>query len=103
MRHPNRRDDGPDDAVHARRRLATNAVAPDPPPRAADTDLVFDFTGLDRPDLAALSMVLTARLQAGPDHRVWVRALPASTWRVLRVLGLDHLFRLYPGPSDQMN
>ncbi len=103
MRHPNRRDDPPDAGVHPRRRLATDALGSDAPRAAMDTDLVYDFTGLDRPDVADLSLVITARLQAGPDHRVWVRALPASTWRVLRVLGLGHLFRLYPGPPDRMN
>ncbi len=61
-----------------------------------DPDLVFDFTGLQNPDLCGLSLVLTARLQASDGDRVWVRALPTHTWRVLRSLGLDHLFRAYP-------
>lgn len=68
-----------------------------------DGDLVFDFTGLHRPDLCDLSLILTARLSASPEDRVWVRALPRQTWHVLHVLGLDHLFRAYPGPSDSLN
>lgn len=68
-----------------------------------DGDLVFDFTGLHRPDLCDLSLVLTARLAAAPEDRVWVRALPPQTWRVLHALGLDHLFRAYPGPADSVN
>ena len=68
-----------------------------------ETDLVFDFSGLHRTDLPAMALILTARLLAGPDHRVWARSLPYTTWKVLRALGLDHLFRLYPGPGDQLD
>lgn len=68
-----------------------------------DEDLVFDFTGLHRPGLCDLSLILTARLTAEPGDRVWVRALPADTWRVLQALGLDHLFAAYPGPDESPN
>lgn len=70
--------------------------------QADEPDLVFDFTGLGNPSLWDLSLVLTARLQAGGSDRVWVRALPAGTRRVLRGLGLDHLFRHYPS-EDVLN
>ncbi len=70
---------------------------------AKETDLVFDFTNVHSPDFADLSLILTARLQARPQDRVWVRALPPHTWRILRALGLDHLFRDYPGPNAEPN
>ena len=65
--------------------------------------MVFDFTDLNRPEFRDLSLILTARLQAEPGDRVWVRALPISTWRVLHALGLQHLFRPYPGPAEEPN
>ena len=65
--------------------------------------VVFDFTGLERPDVCDLALILTARLNADPEESVWVRALPWQTARILEVLRLDHLFRLYPEPSDEMN
>lgn len=60
------------------------------------TDVVFDFTGLRRPDVRDLGLILTARLQSAPGDRVWVRALPYQTWSLLHALGVDHLFRVYP-------
>jgi anti-anti-sigma regulatory factor len=65
--------------------------------------VVFDFTGLDQPDVCDLSLILTARLQSAPDASVWVRSLPSQTARILRVLRLDHLFRAYPAGSDELN
>jgi len=59
--------------------------------------VVFDFTGLCRPNVADLALILTARLQTPPDELVWIRAIDPRTARVLRGLGLDHLFRHYPG------
>jgi len=69
----------------------------------AETDIVFDFTGLHRPALTDLALILTARLNSEPENRVWVRALPRSTWNVLQALGLDHLFLVYPGPGKVPN
>lgn len=66
-------------------------------------DLVFDFTCQQGLDLADLALVLTARLQAEPGETVWVREIPWETWDVLRALGLDHLFQVYPGPGDAPN
>jgi len=68
-----------------------------------EADLVFDFEGLHRPDVRDLALILTARLEAGPGDRVWVRALPQSTWTVLRALGLAHLFLIYPGTDKVPN
>lgn len=65
--------------------------------------VVFDFTGLDRPDVGDLSLILTARLQSAPTDHVWVRSLPHETARILRALHLDHLFRLYPKASEELN
>jgi anti-anti-sigma regulatory factor len=68
----------------------------------APANVVFDFTGLRKPDVADLALILTARLNAPLDASVWVRAIDPGTARVLRVLGLAHLFRVYPG-SDEMH
>jgi len=68
-----------------------------------ESHVVFDFTGLERPDVCDLALILTARLNADPDENVWVRALPWQTARILEVLRLDHLFRAYPEPADEMN
>ena len=67
-------------------------------PSARD-DVVFDFTGLRKPDVADLALILTARLKTPIHQSVWVRAIDTETARVLRALGLDHLFRVYPGSS----
>jgi hypothetical protein len=78
--------------------LVVRADAPEP-----ETDIVFDFTGLHRPALTDLALILTARLHSEPDDRVWVRAVPRGTWNVLQALGLDHLFHVYPGPDKDPN
>ncbi|MGE0158748.1 MAG: hypothetical protein AB7T31_05000 [Gemmatimonadales bacterium] len=70
---------------------------------AAETHVVFDFTGLDRPNVGDLSLILTARLQSGPTGNVWVRALPWQTERILKILRLDHMFRTYPTGTDELN
>ena len=71
--------------------------------KPTEPGLVFDFTGLHRPELCDLAWILTARLRSAPEQRVWVKALPGSTWSVLRSLGLDHLFHLLPAPTDVTN
>ncbi|MEQ1857693.1 MAG: hypothetical protein ABL963_14665 [Longimicrobiales bacterium] len=85
---------------------------PNAVPTLQDTDaadrpqaghVVFDFTGLERPDVGDLSWILTARLQSAPTDSVWVRSLPEQTERILRALKLDHLFRAYPEGSDDLN
>jgi hypothetical protein len=68
-----------------------------------ENDVVFDFTGLHKPDVCDLALILTARLKARPSDRVWVRALPPTTWTVLRALGLAHMFHVYPGPGEVLN
>jgi anti-anti-sigma regulatory factor len=69
---------------------------------SASGNVVFDFTGLRKPDVADLALILTARLKAPLNASVWLRAIDPRTARVLCVLGLDHLFRVYPR-SDEMN
>ena len=71
-------------------------------PRPAE-HVVFDFTGLEQPDVGDLSLILTARLRSAPTDQVWVRSLPWQTARVLRHLRLDHLFRPYPRGSQQLH
>ena len=71
--------------------------------QAKREDLVFDFSNVHHPGFADLSLILTARLQAQPQDRVWVRALPRHTWHILRALGLDHMFRNYPRPDSEPN
>ncbi len=71
--------------------------------RAQAGHVVFDFTGLDRPGVGDLSLILTARLQSAPTDSVWVRSLPWQTERILKVLRLDHLFRTYPTGSDELH
>jgi hypothetical protein len=65
--------------------------------------VVFDFTGLERPDVVDLAMILTARLQSAPTDQVWVRHLPWETARILRAMKLDHLFRRYPNETDRLH
>ena len=65
--------------------------------------LVFDFTGLERPNVCDLSLILTARLNAAPTASVWLRSLPWQTARILQLLHLDHLFRHYPTGSGELN
>jgi hypothetical protein len=65
--------------------------------------VVFDFTGLGRPDVSDLAWILTARLRSAPTDQVWVRSLPRETAHVLTVLRLDHLFRRYPKGSGRLH
>lgn len=65
--------------------------------------VVFDFTGLERPKVADLALILTARLTSAPDDSVWVRSLPWQTGRILKILRLDHLFRHYPEAEGALN
>lgn len=67
-------------------------------------DLIFDFSGVQVPDLGDLSLLLTARMLAEEEERrVWVRALPEPTWRLLQALGLAHLFELFPNGTEFAN
>ena len=68
-----------------------------------EADLVFEFAGKRGLNLTDLALVLTARLQAGPYGRVWVREIPVETWNVLRSMGLDHFFTVVPGTGDAPN
>lgn len=98
-----RPNDGRDDG-RSERRLALVPVSDAHEADAArETDVVFDFTGLYGLDLPDLALILTARLQAEPGDRVWVRHMPYDTWHILQALGLDHLFHVYPGPGEDLN
>lgn len=90
-----RDDDGRAAAVESR--LAARVEG------TTSSHVVFDFTGLEQPDVCDLSLILTARLQSGPADSVWVRSLPWQTARILRILRLDHFFRQYPTAADELN
>ncbi|NJD20103.1 MAG: hypothetical protein FIA95_12580 [Gemmatimonadetes bacterium] len=88
------------------RRLALLPRAEEPEAGRSATpgaDVVFVFSGKRGLDLADLALVLTARLQAGQQGRVWVKEIPVETWNLLRSLGLDHLFMVVPGTGDAPN
>lgn len=92
-----RRDD------ERRDELPTQVREIEPERAPEEGHLVFDFTGLERPDVCDLALILTARLNAASTDSVWVRALPLQTARVLQAMRLDHLFRHYPTGSEDMN
>jgi hypothetical protein len=70
---------------------------------AEPNHVVFDFTGLDSPNVSDLALIITARLESAPEDNVWVRSLPWRTARILQVLRLDHLFRHYPEVEGEPN
>ena len=82
--------------------LFAAAASPDPGRRTPD-DLIFEFTPECPLGLKELALLLTARLQSGPHERVWVRHIPYQTWNVLRALGMDHFFQVYPSPGEAPN
>jgi hypothetical protein len=86
-----------------RKELRMQARETEPERAPEEGHVVFDFTGLERPDVCDLALILTARLNAEATDSVWVRALPLQTARVLEAMRLDHLFRHYPTGSEDMN
>ena len=93
MRHDDKSD---------RRRLREQLQERSEEPQEAG-HVVFDFTGLERPTVADLALILTARLQSAPADSVWVRSIPSQTARILQILRLDHLFRRYPEAEGDPN
>jgi hypothetical protein len=92
------RHDGKGDGQRLKQPLASMAMAePD------EGHVVFDFTGLEQSNIGDLSLILTARLQSAPTDNVWVRSIPWGTAQVLRLLKLDHLFRVYPEGDGSVN
>jgi len=71
-------------------------------PETNDEHLVFDFTDVHTAGFSDLALILTARLHTPPGECVWVRGIQPRTARILEALGLDHLFRRYPG-SETMH
>ena len=96
MRHDEKDMNGRDEALRTREQVIPSRDEGS----EANDHVVFDFTGLHRPDVADLALILTARLQAPLHENVWVRAIHPNTARVLAELGLDHLFRSYPDPAQ---
>ena len=67
----------------------------------AETDLVFDFTGIHTLDVRSLSLLLTAQQVADRDgSTVWVAGLPERIWSVFRAMGLDDFFREFPEEGE---
>ncbi len=68
------------------------------------SDLIVDFSGLQTPDLAGLTLLITAQQLAQAEQRqVWLKDLPEHTWLLLQALGLDGLFVRMPSPSGPLN
>lgn len=67
----------------------------------ASEDLVFDFDGRQITDIRGLAMILTAQQLAGErSAMVWLKDAPMRTWALLRALGVDDLFALFPEPTS---
>jgi anti-anti-sigma regulatory factor len=95
-----RRDQKDKSEGSGQRRVAEERLQSRQEVSSATDNVVFDFTGLRKPDVADLALILTARLKTPLNASVWVRAIDPGTARVLRALGLDHLFRVYPGSGE---
>ena len=68
------------------------------------TDLVFDFTGLQAPDVVTLALVMTARQLAHDEcRRVWVKDLPDHVWNFLYATGLQSFFEFFPNSGNLEN
>lgn len=62
--------------------------------------LVLDLTGLQFVDSSGITALLAARnlaMEQGGDMAL--AAVPANTARILRIVGLDRVFTLYPDTS----
>ena len=92
------RNDGKNDGKKLEQALrGVEGVPSAPEGRDENEHLVFDFTDAQATGFADLALILTARLHTPPGESVWVRGIPPRTAMILRALGLDHLFRVYPG------
>ncbi|MFE6037838.1 STAS domain-containing protein [Streptomyces sp. NPDC056452] len=62
--------------------------------------LVLDLTGLQFVDSSGITALLAARnLATEQGGDVALAAVPADTARILRIVGLDRVFTLYPDAS----
>ena len=93
-RHPRESEGTVLSAVHTVRQ-----ARPEVPARE---DVVIDFDGKQIADLMGLSMILTAR-QIVNDRSavVWLKDVPLRTWALLRALGMEQLFALFPESTEQ--
>ncbi|MGW5733284.1 MULTISPECIES: STAS domain-containing protein [Streptomyces] len=63
----------------------------------AEQLLVLDLAGLEFCDSSGISALLTARnLAIERDGTIALAAVPANTARILRIVGLDRVFSIYP-------
>ncbi|GGX78710.1 STAS domain-containing protein [Streptomyces anandii] len=59
--------------------------------------LVLDLAGMEFCDSSGITALLAARTQAlAAQAEVALAAVPGNTMRVLRIVGLDQIFALYP-------
>ncbi|MFF7969770.1 anti-sigma factor antagonist [Streptomyces sp. NPDC007905] len=59
--------------------------------------LVLDLAGMEFCDSSGITALIAARNHAQVAHAdVALAAVPANTLRILRIVGLDQLFPLYP-------
>ncbi|MFE1753152.1 STAS domain-containing protein [Streptomyces anandii] len=59
--------------------------------------LVLDLGGMEFCDSSGITALLAARTQAlAAQAEVALAAVPGNTMRVLRIVGLDQIFALYP-------
>ena len=65
--------------------------------------VVFDLSGTARANVEDISLILTARLRSAPTDEVWVHSMPSRTAHILRLLRLEHLFRLMPENHGEAN
>ncbi len=91
----------PDDKNDGQRPREQLQERPTEAPEASH--VVFDFAGLERPNVGDLSLIITARLRSEPGDEVWAKSLPEHTAKILEVLKLDHLFRRYPDAGGELN
>lgn len=61
------------------------------------SDVVFDFSDLDRMRIQDLTVLLTARQMAMEEDRtVWAAGVQMRTWRTLHAMGLGGFFKRFP-------
>jgi anti-anti-sigma regulatory factor len=69
--------------------------------RIPERDLVLDFSGIRKLDMANLSILLTAQQHAQEEDRsVWLAGIPLEIWRALHAMGLGAFFKPFPTSGE---
>lgn len=64
---------------------------------AQASDVVYDFSDLERMRIQDLTVLLTARQMAMEEDRtVWATGVQMRTWRILHAMGLGGYFKRFP-------